>query len=205
MTDSGNESPVFAIVLAAGRSTRFDGNKMLAPVGGRPLVRHAAELAREVCGSRSVLVAGFHAAEVMTATGNAAGFVVINERHDEGMGTSIAAGVAAVRNTAGAVLILLADQPLVTVDHLAALISRWSGTDNEIVATAFDDTVGPPVLFPRGAFGELVRLEGDDGARRLIRSPFRVETVRFDNAAVDVDRPDDLENLTDRHSHQSEP
>jgi molybdenum cofactor cytidylyltransferase len=187
---------VFAAVLAAGRSRRFGRSKLLEVLAGNPLVRRAAVLARSVCGERSILVTGHDSAAVWAAAGDAARFVIVNDRHQQGIGSSIALAAHAVSHTADALLLLFADQPLVTAQHLAGLVARWSGADNEIVATAFAGTVGPPVLFPRGAFEALGELRGDEGAKRVLQDPaFDLKTVPFEDAAIDIDTPADLQKL----------
>jgi molybdenum cofactor cytidylyltransferase len=187
---------VFAATLAAGESRRFGRSKQLETFEGKPLVRRAAELARAVCGNRNVLVAGFEAAAVIEAAGDASRYLVVNDRYEEGLGGSIALVATTLSHVADAVLLLFADQPLITAHHLQQLIDTWSGADDEIVATAFSGTVGPPVLFPRGAFGALARLTGDKGAKSVLEdSRFDVKTIPFENAAVDIDTPADLENL----------
>ena len=184
---------MFAAVLAAGRSERFGRNKQLEVFGGKSLVRHAAELAREACGDRSILVSGHQCAAVARAARDAPQFLLVNERHNDGLGGSIALAAAAVSHVADALLLLLADQPSITAQHLRALIDGWSGADNEIMATAFWGTGGPPVLFPRGAFGALRKLTGDTGAKSLLDNPeFDVTTIPFEGAAIDIDTPADL-------------
>ena len=195
-TSTTREPIVFAAVLAAGRSRRFGRSKLLEAVNGKPLVRHAAEIARATCGHRSILVTGHESAAVTAAAGAAPQFVIVNDRHAEGMGGSIALAARAVAHTADALLMLFADQPLVTAQHAEALIDAWSGAEDEIVATAFAGTAGPPVLFPRGAFDALGALSGDTGAKPLLQDPrFDVKTVPFEDAAIDIDTPADLEKL----------
>jgi molybdenum cofactor cytidylyltransferase len=151
--ESENKSPtVFAVVLAAGGSNRFGRSKQLEGFEGRPLVRRAAELARSVCGDRNVLLVGHESAAVVAAAGDAPQYLVVNDRYEEGLGGSIALAAKTLSHVANAVLLLFTDQPLITARHLRALIDTWSGADSEIVATAFSGTLGPPVLFPRGAF-----------------------------------------------------
>jgi molybdenum cofactor cytidylyltransferase len=197
---SGTQKPrqpiVFAAVLAAGRSRRFGRSKLLETLDGQPLVRLAADVARGVCGDRSILVTGHDSATVVAAAGDAPQFVIVNDHHEEGMGGSIALAARAVAHTADALLILFADQPLVTARHVEALIAAWSGAEDEIVATAFSGTVGPPVLFPRGAFDALGALGGDEGAKRILRDPaFDLRSIPFEDAAIDIDTPADLEKL----------
>jgi molybdenum cofactor cytidylyltransferase len=196
MKPTSENRSVFAAVLAAGRSRRFGGNKLLEVLDGEPLARRAAGLARAVCGDRTVLVTGYDGAAVRTAAGDAPQFMIVNDRYEDGMGLSIALAANAVAHTAGALLLLFADQPLVTAEHLGTLVDKWSGADNEIVATAYAGTQGPPVLFPRGAFAALGALTGDEGAKRVLLDPaFDVRTVPFEDAAIDIDTPADLESL----------
>ena len=189
---------VFAAVLAAGGSRRYGRSKQLEDFEGKPLVRRAAELAREVCGDRSVLVAGHDGAAVIRAAGDAPRFLVANDRYAEGIGGSISLVARSVSHVADAVLLLFADQPLISAGHLRALVETWSGADDEIVATAFSGTVGPQVLFPRGAFAALAGLSGDKGAKSVLEdATFKLQAIPFEDAAVDIDTPTDLENLAD--------
>jgi len=124
------------------------------------------------------------------------GFVVVNEDYRSGLGSSIATAARVCHGNADALLLLLADQPLVTAQHLRNLVESWSGSENEIVATTYAGTKGAPVLFPRGAFDALRSLTGDQGARVLLNdSRFSLKTVRFEPAAVDIDAPEDLASL----------
>ena len=195
MKSTGRHS-VFGVVLAAGSANRYGRNKQLDDFNGTPLVRRAAELAHEVCGENTVLVTGHDSAAVAEAAGNGIRFRVVNDRHAEGMGGSIATAVRAVSHVADGILLLLADQPLITVSHLQALRDNWSGAPDEIIATSFANTMGPPVLFPRGAFDDLAVLSGDKGARDILRDArFTIKTIQFEDAAVDIDTPDDLTRL----------
>lgn len=190
-SDSTGGHSVFAVVLAAGSASRYGRNKQLEDFNGKALVRRAAELAREVCGENTILVTGHDSAAVANAAGDAARFLVVNDRHSEGMGSSIAAAAKAVSHVADGILLMLADQPLITASHLRALCDNWSGADDEIAATSFAGTVGPPVLFPPGAFPALAKLAGDRGARRVLQDTrYTVKSVDFEDAAVDIDTPD---------------
>ena len=187
---------MFAVVLAAGKASRYGRTKQLEVVDGTTLVARAMNVASEVCGPRTVLVTGHDSTAVMKAAGETVSFLVVNERFDDGIGSSIAAAARALGACTDALIVMLADQPLVTAEYIGSLIDRWSGDHDEIVATNFADTTGPPVLFPRGAIADLKNLSGDTGARELLQQDrYRIKTVRFADAAVDVDTPDDLARL----------
>lgn len=188
---------LFAVVLAAGAGSRFGGRKLLAPWRGRALVAHAVERAASVCGARTVLVVGSDWQEVGAACAPLPGFFLRNEGWSEGMGGSIALGVGAVRHAADAVLLTLADQPLVTAGHLEALAARGRSATGAIVATGYAGGAGPPVIFPAACFDELAALRGDRGARSLLaKASARVHVVPCEAAAVDIDHPDDLARLS---------
>lgn len=160
------------------------------------MVRKSAYLARAVCGNNSLLVAGFDQHKIVAAVDGACQFIAVNENFADGIGSSIACASKSLAQSADAMLILLADQPLISADHLEALVSAWSGDDDEIVATAYAGIQGPPVLLPRSTFPLLAELSGDSGARKILQDPdFRLTSVKFDQAAVDVDRPEDLKQL----------
>jgi len=191
MTD--RQHVIFAAVLAAGCSSRFGSTKQAVDLDGVPLVRRAVAAAAEVCRNRVVTVLGHDASIVLEAMESRSGFVVLNEDYRSGMGSSIATAARVCHGNSGALLLLLADQPLVAAEHLRKLIDSWSGSDNEIVATAYAGTQGPPVLFPSGAYQALRSMTGDQGARALFNdSRFSLKTVRCEAAAIDIDTPADL-------------
>lgn len=187
---------LFAIVLAAGGGSRFGGQKLLRPHGGMPLVARAVRTAESVCGARSVLVTGSEWRAVFEACAPLGGYMVCNADWRSGLGGSIAAGVRAVGEGADAVLLLLADQPLVSAAHLQDVIARWDGSPRRIVATGFCGVCGPPALFPAADFAALAALTGDRGAREVLTAAGRqVETLPFEPAGIDIDRPEDFAKL----------
>lgn len=194
---TGDNHRVFAVVLAAGGSSRFGSTKQLETIDGVSLVARAAQLARSVCGDNTILVTGHDSATVAKSAGEAARFVIVNDHYAKGMSSSIVAATSALAQTAAGILLILADQPLVTADHLQAMLDNWSGSETEIVATGFADTSGPPVLFPSGTFPALTRLTGDQGARSVLQDKrFTLKTIQFEDARVDIDTPRDLADLS---------
>lgn len=188
-------APLTAIVLAAGGSRRLGRPKQLIDLAGEPLVRHCARCALAAAHD-VIVVVGAQAEAVRAALGGLPVRVVFNARWEEGMSTSIRAAVDALPEDAQGVLITLADQPFVPVEHLQALVSTWRARPRGTVATAHDDGHGVPAVFPRSRFDDLRALRGDAGARRVLRaSAAGVIGIACPQAAIDIDTEADLERL----------
>lgn len=189
-----------ALIPAAGAGTRFGGPKLLVRVGGEPLVRRAVRVALSAGCTPVVVVVGAHAAAVRGALAGCGAEVVSAPRWREGMGVSLAAGAAWLLERGlgkDGVVVLLPDQPLVTAVHVRAVIEAAAARGACMAAAdPGDGRLRPPAWFAGGALPGLARLEGDRGARDLLRAEgARVAVVPCPEAAVDVDRPADLEHL----------
>jgi len=186
----------YAIVLAAGSASRYGSTKQLAELDGTSLIARAVATANEACEGRTVVVLGHDAAAVAAELQGANGFVVVNERHGDGLGTSLAGAIKAVRHVASAVVVMLADQPGITAMHISELLGAWDGDAGAIVATAFGETQGPPALFAADCFDDLEALQGDSGGKHLFGDErFRFRKIVFEPAALDIDTPDDLRRI----------
>ena len=185
---------ICACVLAAGRSSRFGSSKLVQQFRGKPLVQYVLLAAQGACEGQVYLVVGHDQESVIEAAAGLFDRVIVNKDFGDGIGTSIAAAARVCRNEADAILIALADQPLVTAAHIQNLIDTWSGADNEIVSSSFDGIACPPILFPKGAFSALSELQGDNGAKSLLANDeFVVSSIDFPPAKFDIDRPEDLQ------------
>jgi molybdenum cofactor cytidylyltransferase len=184
---------LYALVLAAGDSSRFGSAKQLVRVAGRPLLHTAVTRAAEVTGNALIVVLGAGAARLAPLLKHSPGAIVINRDWREGLGSSIRAGVAKLPATCSAVMLLLADQPAVTADDLRRLAGTWRKQPQFIAAALYGGMSGAPAIFPRSAFRELGELRGDIGARALLRrNAARVVRVPMPSAAIDIDTPEDL-------------
>ncbi len=165
------------IVLVAGASKRLGRPKQLVEFEGEPLVVRASRTAARV--APAVVVIPLNAPAIRDALRGAT--IVENPDPGEGMASSIRCGVAA---TEGDVLITLCDQPLVTADHLRALIDAHA----PIAATGYHGIAGVPAFFAAQYRGELLALRGDVGARRVIEAHAAAAvTIPFEAAGSDVD------------------
>jgi molybdenum cofactor cytidylyltransferase len=199
------------IILAAGAGRRFGGAKQLALYEGEPLVRRASRVALEAGLSPVIVVLGAHADAVRAALTDLPVHAVVNDAWADGMGGSLACGVRALDaglissadptrsgdGTAGApsiadVAVLLADQPLVTANHLRALVAARRDAGVDIAATDTGAALGVPAVFARALVPALAALMGDRGAREVIATHERRVALAFADAAFDVDTPVDV-------------
>lgn len=193
---NGRILSIYNLVLAAGSADRFGAPKQLAEFRGQSLLRRVLRLSGRVTGTETVLVVGAQWLWVVEECRTLNPFIVRNEQYESGMASSIATGIRAIQPVADAVLILLADQPLITAEHLKSLQKQWHAAPASIVATEFADVVGPPVIFPADYFDALLSLRGDRGARSVIEDNCeKVIKIPFADAAIDVDTPEDLRRI----------
>ena len=197
------EGSVGIVLLAAGRGSRFgdDGPKTLARLGARPLVAHAVAAA-EASGLRPlVVVVGCQAPDVAAAAGPDVE-VIENPDWEEGMSTSLRAGLATVvpQRSVTAMAVALADQPRIGAEAYRRLVAAHRQGAELAVAT-YGGRRGHPVLIGRTHFVEAMRMTGDQGARTLLAAHPVVE-VPCDGTgdAVDVDTPADLAALEEQAS-----
>lgn len=188
---------IAAVILAAGRSTRMGGpNKLLAEIGGRPLVRIAAEEALASRAKPIIIVTGHQREKVEAAVAGLDVKLVHNPDFADGLSTSVKAGLSAVPHEVDGAIVCLGDMPQVKaslIDQLAAAFDPEKGA--LVVVPTVDGKRGNPVIWSKRFFHELMSLEGDVGARHVIgRYPEAVAEVAVtDKAAfVDVDTPDAL-------------
>ncbi|MDE1566794.1 molybdopterin-binding/glycosyltransferase family 2 protein [Aquabacter sediminis] len=193
------ESPaaIAAVILAAGRGTRMaDQNKLLAEVGGRPVVRRVAEAALASAARPVVVVTGHDRARIEAALAGLPVMFMHNERYQDGMAGSVRTGIAAVPRDAGGAILLLGDMPLVSADLIDAEIAAFGPERGRlIVVPVRNGARGNPVLWSRRFFPDLCALEGDVGARHLIaahgEAVCEVE-AEGPGAFLDVDTPEAL-------------
>lgn len=175
---------VGAMVLAAGASTRLGKPKQLAILGGETLLERSVRVAREAGCSPVVVVMGASVASIQAECELGDAVVVLNEDWEKGMGGSVRAGVAALRNVDGCV-VMTCDMPAVTAAHLRLLMAS-----GEVMASFYAGRRGVPAYFPANAFLLLIKLRGDAGAKDILQSARFEELI---GGEFDIDTMEDLE------------
>jgi molybdenum cofactor cytidylyltransferase len=184
-------------VLAAGESRRLGRPKQLLRRRGRPLLAAAVAAAAASQSGPIVVVLGAHAQRLraLLARERTALRVVTNSKWREGLSTSLQAGLAAVPRDARAVLVLLVDQPHVTARSLERLIGAWRRHPGLPAAALYGGRPGVPAILPRATWRAVRALDGDAGARAVLRAARRLTLVEMPEAAFDLDTPDDAARL----------
>jgi molybdenum cofactor cytidylyltransferase len=188
---------VYVLILAAGGSTRMGRPKQLLRWQGRTLLERAIDGACQILPGRVIVVLGAYAELIREAINLDSVKMVQNPDWKDGIASSIRLGINALPASAEAVLILLCDQPLVDSAHLKTLLSSWQSEPERIVASQYHLSCGVPALFPAAYFERLGSLTGDKGAKPLLAEfgPC-VLKIPFAEAGLDIDTPNDFEQLT---------
>lgn len=186
---------IAGLLLAAGRSTRFGADKLCAKLDGKAVIRWSVAALAPLDVVYVVIPPGADAATQALSRLDVR--FVVNLGRDEGMASSIRAGIAALPDEVQAVVIALADQPRAAESVTRALCERWRAGDVAAVAPMYSDGRGHPVLFGRECFGALLALRGDVGARGVLDGlGARVALVQVADAMpADVDTPEALRAL----------
>ena len=190
---------IAVILLAAGRSARFSptgAHKLLALIRGIPVVRLSAQAAVDAGVGDVVVVTGAEATSIVAALGELPVRVVHADDFASGMSASLRRGVEAVRGNVQAVMIALADQPMMRAEYYRTVAAKWHTTGAPIVTPMYASSPAPahPTLFAATVLDELVDVRGDTGARSVIaRDPTRVAVVSIGAPGPrDIDTPEDL-------------
>lgn len=191
---------IAALVLAAGRSTRMGtANKLLAEVGGSPLIARAVDAALASRARPVVVVTGHEAERVLAALGGRKVTVVHNPDYAAGLSTSLRRGIDALPRDIDGALVCLADMPLVSGATLDRLIGAFSPPEGRAICVpTWQGKRGNPVLFASRFFAEIRALAGDVGARHLIGDYAELVAevaVPDESVLTDVDTPEALSAL----------
>lgn len=193
---------ITAVIIAAGAAARMRTVKQLLPFSNSTLLGKVITQAQRAAVDEVVTVLGANYEKIREEISSYITGIVENENWEQGMGSSIAAGMQYLVESddpPNAVLILLGDQPLIDADYLDSLLKRYREDPDRIVATLYPKSKGVPAIFPSAYFSELVALEGDSGAKDLLNSgENKVIALDAGDKTFDVDTPQDYRQLRDR-------
>jgi len=187
------------IVLAAGNSSRLGRPKQLLPYRGKTLLAHTVSETLEAGLNPVVVVTGaFHTGVKKSLCGQSID-IIFNPAWEEGMASGIVAGLSnmlLLHPDVDAVIITVCDQPFISSALLSQLVSTFDMSGKGIIACAYADSVGTPVLFGHSYFEQLLALSGSEGAKKLLKQyPDDLATVAFPDGYIDIDTGEDVQKL----------
>lgn len=186
------------VMLAAGNSRRFKGIKQLAMVDHQPMIKralgqlaHNDRLLPEL--HSFTLILGAHAKQIAPVV-PAYVQTILFTQWQAGMGASLAFAVGQLPQDVSHLLVTLADQIDVSRELLKTIVNHCQHHPDQIIAASYADIYGPPVIFPRRFFAQLAMLEGDQGARSLLKAHrHHVKAIDMPQALTDIDTQADLQ------------
>lgn len=187
------------IILAAGSSSRLGQPKQLLSYQHKSLLQHTIDAAKNTRDSTVVVILGGNQ-ECIASRIDAEGLSVMsNEAWEEGMSSSIRAGLSALtaaQPDLDGVILTVCDQPFLSSQLLEALLDQAQLTGKSIVASAYNETLGTPVYFGHQYFPDLLALEGKQGAKLLLKKyEAQVVSVPFEKGEIDIDTIEDYQKL----------
>lgn len=191
---------VAAVVLAAGGASRMGETKLLLPFNGKPLIRHVIDVAFRANLAPVIVVTGADGERVAEALPEGVERYQ-NDAWSAGPGTTIRRAVGAIQDdpAVDACIVLLADHPHVTAEHLRSMIALYDQGPVTLVASEYAGVTGSPALFDGRYFDELMRLPDDAGARSILAAHREeLATVSLPGGELDVDTPEDYARLLSR-------
>jgi molybdenum cofactor cytidylyltransferase len=186
---------ISAIVLAAGRATRFGRCKQLERIGQNTILDHVLQNLRASNVDDVVVVLGAYADEIREKV-HMGERVITNSDYADGMSSSIHAGLRALPEGTDAALIVLGDQPFVTPRTINRLIDEYRRNPARAIIPTYKGVRGNPVLIDRSLFPEMMRIRGDVGCKSVLGDHGKniVQLAVEDRGVlIDIDRREDLE------------
>ena len=197
------ESRLGIVILAAGEARRFGTCKQLALFHTKPLLQHVIDAALPLRPKRLIVMTGKYHEAIAAAKDEGAvtgAELIHNPDWSSGMSSSIRLGCELLADDCDQLLVLLADQVLVSTSELETLTAQ--AVDGGSACAGFSETVGPPAVFSRAWYPDLLTLNTENGAKKLLTDPAKqVTIVPMKSAGWDIDSKDDLERLSDVSSY----
>lgn len=189
------------IILAAGESKRMGSPKQLLQIEGKSLIHRTAEIALATDCYPVVMVIGANKPQIAPEIVDLPLTIIDNPMWHEGMSSSVKMGLAGVYMTykeIEAVIILVCDQPYLSVSLLERMVEIYTTKKPRLIACRYGEELGVPALFDRTLFEELLDLKGDKGAKPvLIKHLDEAHILQFEAGSIDLDTPDEYQAFLD--------
>ena len=183
-----------AVILAAGGSSRLGSPKQLLIYRGETLLQRTINAAKHAGIKCIILVLGSSKDLILSQTDIAGVDVVENENWQTGIASSLATGIKALKSIQplpDAAILMVCDQPYISSSILTELIAEGKTTGKPIIACEYENVTGVPALFHQSFFEQLENLDGDAGAKKIIKEySDKVAIVPFPLGIVDIDTQD---------------
>lgn len=187
------------LVIAAGQSKRLGRPKQLLTFDGEFLINRLLHRIEAAGPSPIILVLGANSELIQEKLDSSTAEVVLNTNWQTGMAGSINTGVKYIQQqhpNADGIMIVVCDQPFLETTHINALLELQLQTERSIVASYYAGIAGTPVLFHAIYFEALLKLTGDNGAKKIVQEyPDEVARLLFEEAAIDIDTEEDYQKL----------
>ena len=185
------------IILAAGNSSRMGEPKQLMMYKNKTFLQHIIGESKNANLYPVICVTGYQSDLVTNSISGMDISVVYNEHWPEGMGSGISAGIKQLLLTdVDSVILAVSDQPHVSADLFGTMQTLEDQSGKGIVACSYAGTLGTPVLFRKDYFNRLKSLNGNQGAKNIVKINMPdVCSVDFENGNIDIDTKEDYENL----------
>jgi molybdenum cofactor cytidylyltransferase len=198
--NKNTEKGIGLVLLAAGASKRLGTPKQLLQFNGISLLQQSIKTALSSMVSQPVVVLGAHAERLFTEIEKENVQIAINKDWNEGMASSIRCGLHKLLELAPhteGVILMVCDQPYVSPSLLNSLINEYNETGKPIITCSYGDSFGPPTLFHKSLFGELLMLKGDTGARKVVQQHVgNAGIVLFPEGRIDIDTEEEYKNVS---------
>ncbi len=186
-------------MLAAGASTRLGKPKQLLQFQGKSLLRHTVEEAINANPVEVIVILGQNAELIASEVDSEKAHIIENKNWKEGMSSAIRLGLytlLAMQPSVETAILMVCDQPFISNAVLNELMTTYQQSKKPIIVCNYGDAIGPPALFHRSLFNELMQLKGDMGARSIIRQhKDEMANIQFPKGSVDIDKQEDYEKL----------
>jgi molybdenum cofactor cytidylyltransferase len=186
------------IILAAGSSSRLGKPKQNLIFQGNTLLQRSIKAALAADCQQVVVVLGANVSEIEPTIKNELIQIIHNPDWEAGMSSTIRCGLAALLKVSPqlqSVILMLCDQPFADSSIINQLIQA-SANNKHLVACNYNGTIGVPALFYKSHFKELLALQGNEGAKKLLlKYKDEVHTIPFPLGMIDIDTIGDFERL----------